>query len=38
MRHIVGIRDMMIIHAKECYPQLQDLRLETSRTSDKFDT
>jgi len=37
LRHIVGIREMMLKTAKECFPKIVDLRLETERTNDKFD-
>lgn len=37
MRHLIGIRSMMMTVAKECFPEMVDLRLETTRTSDKFD-
>ncbi len=38
MRHIIGIRSHMLAVAKECFPELIDLRLETTRGSDEFDT
>ena len=39
MRHIIGIRDMMIRVAAEQCPGItvKDIRLETVRTTDKFD-
>ena len=37
MRNLIGIRDMMKGIARDCYPEFVDLRLETVKTSDKFD-
>jgi hypothetical protein len=37
MRHIIGVRAMMINIAKGCFPEMKDLRLETTRRTDKFD-
>ena len=37
MRHLIGVRAMMMGIAKECFPEMVDLRLETKRASDKFD-
>ena len=38
MRHIVGIRAHMLMIAKEMLgDEIKDVRLETDRTSDKFD-
>jgi len=37
MRHLIGIRSSMIAIAKECFPEMVELHLETERTSDKFD-
>jgi len=37
MRHIPGIRSMMLSIAASCFPEMADLRIETERTSDKFD-
>jgi hypothetical protein len=38
MRQLLGIRDMMLSIAKDCYPGLKDLRLVTERTHDKYDS
>jgi hypothetical protein len=38
IRTIVGIRSMMIKIAKECYPDIVDVRLETDKTHDTNDT
>ena len=38
IRTIVGIRSMMIKIAKECHPDIVDVRLETDKTHDKIDT
>ena len=37
MRHLIGIRANMIHIAKQCFPEMVDLLLETPRPSDKFD-
>jgi hypothetical protein len=37
MRHIVGMRATMLQIARECFPEVVDVRLETDRMSDKFD-
>ena len=38
MRHIIGIRATMLKIAKECCPEIKDIRLETEKGKDKFDS
>ncbi|KAJ1428835.1 hypothetical protein B484DRAFT_65478 [Ochromonadaceae sp. CCMP2298] len=37
MRHIIGVRASMMALAKKAYPELVELRLETTKKADKFD-
>ena len=38
MRHLIGVQANMKKIAKKYFPEMTDLRLETPRASDKFDT